>query len=137
MFENLADSGPLTLDLLPELSRFEEMLIARVGSIVEYKCSGHIGSFICNTGRIYDELPFFSKAVDILFLWPVRRTILVYSISSAARKTPSGDGCSLGEVTIQVCQLLLPPNCLYLRSDLLPPLPYCILFFRLFVLALV
>jgi hypothetical protein len=45
-------------DLLPESSQSEEMLIVRVLYIVQYKCSGHNGSFICNTGRIYDELPF-------------------------------------------------------------------------------
>ena len=41
------------------------MLIVRASYIVVYKCSDHMGNFICNTGRIYDELPFFQGSLRV------------------------------------------------------------------------
>jgi len=119
--DNLTDPGHFpqpTEGLLPELTQFEEMLIARVHTYMEirqhrgqqYKDSGHLCSFLCNTGRIYDELLLLPRELNVLVLRPARsKTTLAYSVSSA-RITPSGDGlcrggCFTCEITIQAIEI--------------------------------
>jgi ATP-dependent DNA helicase PIF1 len=81
--ENLADPGPFPQPAegpLPELTQFEEMLIARVHIYMEirqhrgqqYKYRGHICNFLCDSGRIYDELPLLPRELNVLVPRPAR-----------------------------------------------------------------
>ncbi|KAK8202365.1 hypothetical protein IWZ01DRAFT_487052 [Phyllosticta capitalensis] len=67
---NSLDPGEFPIDAdLPELTQVEEMLIARVHVKVQqvqgaqYSYRGHVINFLCDTGRLYNQLPLRKRGI--------------------------------------------------------------------------
>ncbi|KAG7000101.1 hypothetical protein FocnCong_v012805 [Fusarium oxysporum f. sp. conglutinans] len=75
--ENQLDFGSVPA-FLPQLTRIEEMLIARVHVFVnvmqvrgqQYKYRGHIVHFLRDVGKVYRQLPLLPSELDVILLRP-------------------------------------------------------------------
>ncbi|KAJ3535345.1 hypothetical protein NM208_g7167 [Fusarium decemcellulare] len=75
--ENQLDFGSIPA-FLPQLTRIEEMLIARVHVFVnvmqvrgqQYKYRGHIVHFLRDVGKVYRQLPLLPSELDVILLRP-------------------------------------------------------------------